>query len=422
MSDAGAVESLESLLAAEIEESLATWVDRIVDRVSTFVPEIVADDAAIELAVASSRALLQAFGQALVSTDPPQDLRAPSSALHFARSVARSGASLAGLLRSYRLGQELLFGRAAELSQGADASGLRRVGLLTFRFVDAVMGEVTEVFEQEREAFLRGSALRRERMIARLLADDVLSQTEVEAALGWKMAGRHIAMVAWPDTGVNGATATQLRAVLSWLGDEHGLTMPGVAGEWYAWTRCTDEPGALPTWLQGQLAAARLRVAVGQPGRGLEGFVASRRQAEAARRMSRHYPDRTIINYRDVALPHLLLADHAAALTFADSELGALARASQDLKATVEVYLERACDATATAKDLGLHRNTVMRRIDRATEILGRPVDERIRETHAALLVTRTQAALNIPRRAGRAGESDACRNLEGSPKGIRTW
>ena len=41
---------------------------------------------------------------------------APAAALAFGRHLAREGVQLASILRAYRLGQEVLFARAAELA------------------------------------------------------------------------------------------------------------------------------------------------------------------------------------------------------------------------------------------------------------------------------------------------------------------
>lgn len=112
----------------------------------------------------------------------------------------------------------MLFDRAARLAGQSDA--LREVGLLTFRFVDAILGEVSETFERERESVVRGSALRRERLVHRLLAGDDVSRGEAERILGWRMTGAHLAAVAWPaEDDVEGTVVTaSLRRVLAWAG------------------------------------------------------------------------------------------------------------------------------------------------------------------------------------------------------------
>ncbi|MCW2855892.1 MAG: hypothetical protein JWR52_1507 [Marmoricola sp.] len=374
--------TLERRLAAEVSAGLDGWVDAVVSRVAAEVPDLVGDDTAAELATSSSRALLSEFAAALTQGDVATAYRAPIAALGFARHLARSSVPLAGLLRSYRLGQELLFERAAQLAEPGELDGLHRVGLLTFRFVDAVVGEVTEAFEREREASLRGSLARRERLVSRLLDGAEVPLAEIERVLGQRMSGRHLALIAWSPDEPDGETlATRLRGVWESFGPDAPLVIPGAAGDVFAWVvpGGADEPTlSLPSGV---------RLAIGEAGTGLAGFIGSRRQADAARRTAR-YVESAVVRYRDIRLLHLLVHDHPAALAFAAEELGDLAADEHgDLRRTLWVYLDSGRDSTATAARLAIHRNTVMRRLARAGELLGAPTEDRTAELLVALLV-----------------------------------
>lgn len=376
--------TLERRLAAEVSADLDGWVEAVLARVAAEVPDLVGDDTAVELAASSSRALLSEFAAALTQGDVATTYRAPLAALGFARHLARSSVALAGLLRSYRLGQELLFERAAQLAEPDDPDGVRRVGLLTFGFVDDVMGEVTEAFEREREASLRGSLARRDQLVSRLLDGADVPLVEVERVLGRRMSGRHLAVVAWSSDERDGeALATSLRGVWEAFGPDAPLVIPGAAGDVFAWVVPNSDDQAEVS----RLLPAGVRLAVGEPGAGLAGFVSSRRQADAARRTAR-YVDTAVMAYRDVRLLHLLLHDHAAALAFAREELGDLAAVEHtELRTTLRAFLDSGRDSTATAARLGIHRNTVMRRLSRATELLGSSTEERTAELLVALVI-----------------------------------
>jgi hypothetical protein len=385
---------LPERLAADVLDGLDSWVTRVVDRIGSEVPQLVRDDAAAELAVASTRGLLEEFAATLGTDESPGGYQAPPAALAFARHLARTDGALSGLLRSYRLGQELLFGRGADLADASDTQGLRAVGLHAFRFVDSIVGEVTEAFEREREAALRGSALRRERLVARLLAGENVPSSEVERVLGWRMAGRHLAAIAWPpDPDADGALAgSALRRVLAWAGEGNPLTMPGAAGEVHAWVKPTTvDRASPPPEVVATLAETGVRVVFGEPGPNLAGFISSRREADAARKVARHLPRRSILSYGEVALLHLLLADPAAASAFVRSELGPLADEKHAvIRATVRAFLEHGQDSTAAARELGLHRNTVMRRLHRAGQLIGHALEDRPAEIAVAIMLRAT--------------------------------
>ena len=385
--------TVHARLGAEIETNVDAWVEQIVSRVRHEVPTLVRDDMTTELGLSSSRALMLEFAATLREGDLRSAFRAPASALGFARHLARSGASLAGLLRSYRLGQELLFDRAASLADAQDTEGLRRVGLLAFKFVDAVANEVTDAFERERESSLRSAQLRRERVMERLMSGEVVTRDRAETDLGWRLGGAQVAVVAWATSGnvdVEAVTSA-VRVVLAWLGDGRTLVMPGAAGDVHAWTvPVSSDIRTPPDAVIRALESAHVRVAIGEPGRDLVGFLNTRRQADAARRVGRYLAE-PVVRYADVALVHVLLADPLAAQSFARNELGRLARPEHaDLRRTVLTYLEAGRDTTACAEALGFHRNTVMRRIRRAEELVGHRLRERSTELAAALRVSNT--------------------------------
>jgi len=380
--------NLEQRLAADLRADLPAWVDRVLARVASEVPDLVRDDTAVDLATSSTGALLTGFADVLVAGAVPDGIHAPVAALGFARHLARTTTSIVGLLRSYRLGQEVLFERAAALAASSDTDGLHRVGVLTFRFVDAVVGDVAAEFERERDASLRSSQLRRERMVARLLDGEPVARAEAERVLGWRLRGPQLALTVWaegeaPEVG----TVTRIaRLAAGWLGTG-ALVVPGPSGEVHAWT-APGAPVDPPPDLVEELDRIGLRLAVGEAGDGVDGFAVSRRQADAVRRVSRHLRGRTVLRYADVALLHLLLADPVAAASFVRTQLGALAAAEEvDLRATALAFLTSGRDATATAASLALHRNTVMRRLARAEVRLGRPVGARPVETEAALVL-----------------------------------
>ncbi|GAB4008904.1 PucR family transcriptional regulator [Nocardioides ultimimeridianus] len=388
--------SVATRLAAEIAEDGSAWVEHIRRRVQDELPDLMRSPIALELASASTASLLTQFSEVLaaedmVGTEPPPD------ALEFARFLARAGVPLSSLLRSYRLGQEEIFGRAAQLAadgdedgdEGGDVGGLREVGLLTFRFVDRVTTGVTDGYEAEREAFARGSALRRERTVARLMAGEPVALAEAERTLGWRLAGDHCALIAWPlDNDVDSAVVHSVtRRIADWAGRGRPLLLPGPGAEWSAWLRPAAGTEEIPQDLLAAISAARVRVAVGGVGSGVDGFVGSRREAEAARHVSPRIT-RPLVRYAEIALLHVLLSDEAAAARFVRSELGGLAAPEHaELRRTLRVYLEAGQDTTRAARVLDIHRNTVIRRIRRSEAVLGRGADVRPAETMAALQI-----------------------------------
>jgi DNA-binding PucR family transcriptional regulator len=168
--------------------------------------------------------------------------------------------------------------------------------------------------------------------------------------------------------------------------------MTETTGEATIWTT----PAALspPPELASMLPPG-LRAAIGRTASGVDGFVATKRQADLARSVAAGHDGPAVTFYDDVALAAVLLRDRDAARTFAADELGGLTartRAAAELRETLSAYFANGHDQSRTADALGVHRNTVAKRLRRAEATLGRPITSRPRELEAALTIAEVLA------------------------------
>lgn len=398
---------LEHRIADELEAGRARWAAVILDRLAADVPSLLDGDERQTLGAASTQALLGEFAAALRTGIDAEAVvfHAPPAALGYTRHLARHGVALAQILRSYRLGQELLFARAAELSD--DTESLSRIGRMMFRYLDGVVADVAELYDREREAALTSVLARRERLVEQLLAGATVDRGAAERTLGRRLDGHHLAAVAWrADTGAAvdpDAVAAALAPLLAELGDGRPLVLLGAAGDVFAWVTPRPEHAVRRAELAGirsGLDEAGVRVALGTPGAGTAGFIDSRRQADAARSVAHLRPQEPIVRYTELALLHLLLRDRFAADTFAAEQLAGLGggdRRRRLLRHTVAAYLTSGRDATRTAHELGVHRNTVSRRLARAEQLLGRPLHDRPDELSVALAIVGSDQASKSP-------------------------
>jgi DNA-binding PucR family transcriptional regulator len=138
-------------------------------------------------------------------------------------------------------------------------------------------------------------------------------------------------------------------------------------------------------------SAPGVRAAIGNPGKGVDGFIRSGQQSRRAYVVAtKGSIDGAVVRYRDVGLVSLLAEDHDAARRFVDEELGALARhdaASAVLRTTLLAFLRHGSRHVDTANALYLHRNTVADRIKRAESLLPVPLAARRLEIENALLL-----------------------------------
>ena len=387
---------LETRLADDLEQHTEAYAELVLERIAAEVPELLADPRSRELGRTGSQALLREFGTALRHELGAIHYHAPTAALAFSRHLAREGVSLAPILRSYRLGQEVLFARAAELAvdEYADEESVRalaRIGALSFRFSDGAMSDVAQEYETQRELVIRGTLAQRASTLRALLAG---------------RAGRPGRRRARPRTPA-GRRARRDRRLVDRPGTRRGGDRRGGAGVDPNPRRGSaarhdrdagrgddlDHPreGSSPRAAElGALLPLGVRAAIGRPAMGAEGFVATQRQADLARSVASGHDGPAVTFYDDVALATVLLRDREAARAFAAEELGALAartRAAAELRETLSAYFANGYDQSRTADVLGVHRNTIAKRLRRAEATLGRPITRRPRELEAALTI-----------------------------------
>ncbi len=366
-------------------------VDRMLSRFAIEVPaSSVGDDPEMTAAMRrSAHGNLRAALAHLAEGGPPLPFGPPSEALEEARIAARAGLPLVDGLQTYRIGQAVAWDAALEAIDGLDDLGaaerrdaLRACTHRGFAYVDAVVPPVVDAYTRERDRLLRGREQRRVQYVR-----DVLDGADGDAGeLGYDLAGRHRAVVAWGP----GADAELTRLAVA-LGAQPLVV--AVSGQscwgWLGGGRADDDRElrtALGAWTGG--------LALGRPGRGRDGFRAGHREARAAHRIGVATGD-PVTWFDDVALESAMLADEPAARAFVVSELGALdgGRDGAKLRETLRAYFACGFNASAAAAALGVSDRTVAYRLNVIEQRIGRPV--RLRQTEL-------QAAIRLERVLGR--------------------
>jgi DNA-binding PucR family transcriptional regulator len=328
----------------------------------------------------------------------------PPEALAYAKEYARRGLSFELLQRAYRTAQaafsRMWLERLRTAASGPDAFA-DSVGFFNdwlFTWIEALERQLTGVYMAERERWVRGSAAARAEQVRAVLDGGALDVADAGRRLGYELRRRHLAYVVWGDDaapdGGDGSFGEMERlaaAVAEAAGSRSQLAV-ALGRHLACWTALGARGSAaadLPARLDGAFGGSALRVAVGLPGEGLEGFRRSHREALLARRAAESLGHAgCCISYEQAALDVLLTQDVDEARRFALRRLGPLAQPGEQprrVARTLEVFLEEGSSFARTARRLGVHENTVAYRIRRAEELLGHRVAERQLELQVAL-------------------------------------
>ncbi|MEA2618358.1 MAG: hypothetical protein QOE72_4141 [Chloroflexota bacterium] len=390
-------------LVAQIELRIDGLADRMAREIQTAIPEVDQGPGLLEATRASCRAnLIIVFGRMREGVDPNTG-GVPAEALEYVLAFVRQGVSLATLLRTYRIGHALVLRTLLDLAveRLGDRTVLGHVvqhcNWYTYAYVDAVSDALTREYTEERERWVRSAAAFRADTVRALLDGRLDDPQEGGRRLRYALARWHAAFVVWGDAGDVGPPGQAalervgMRCAAE-LGAVDALLVPLgpelVAG-WMGLARDLDLrrlDGA--PFAQGEAPSAR--IALGSPGRELEGFRRSHAEALLARRVARLVgrPAGTATHYDDVALLALLTEDLDHARRFVTRELGPLAsddEATRRIVATLGAYFAEGTSPARVSRRLGVHENTVTYRLRRAEELLGRSLTDRTAELIAAL-------------------------------------
>lgn len=128
-------------------------------------------------------------------------------------------------------------------------------------------------------------------------------------------------------------------------------------------------------------------IAIGRTGQGFSGFLESASSARSVRNILASAGNgRRVADHELVSLQTILVSEESAFRRFASDVLGNFFSAPDDLKHNLLMYLKQGCNAAYTADQLGIHRNTLNRQLERANDLLPSPLGDRNRLNIAVAL------------------------------------
>lgn len=390
-------------IAVVMSDQSPKLVDYLVHNFRTLIPQLPQDLVLVEMLEGSVGSNLEMLAHVFRGHVPMAEIQAPAAAVEYARRLAQRGTPPSALLRAYRLGQQLVLRWAGEqiaLRRIEPTLALATSQLLmetSFEYIDRVSESVMGAYQDERERWLaHRSALQRE-MVETLLRGDSVELAAAEPALGYRLRQHHVGLVLWADSaevGMDNAERLIARIAQRMGSTGRPLYVPRdrqTAWCWLALNRASDVDAAeaIKEMLRG---ADGVRVAVGAPDDGPEGFRATHLGAVAAHRVAGVGQHRQpVISYGDqeVRAAAMLLDDLPGARRMVARTLGGLAensRSAARMRETLLAFIQERESYVATAARLHLHKNTVKYRVDRALEARGKPLPAERLDLELALI------------------------------------
>lgn len=257
-------------------------------------------------------------------------------------------------------------------------------------FIDSNMRVVTQIILEEKSAQAHDDPIDKRSLVSRLLEGRDVDTEQFGRRLGYSLFQKHYAGLVWcesPD-----AEIRLLEDVARTLAQLTGMAAPLIvfAGPATLWVWSHAAKPLDLNLLQGiALRFSGIRAAIGSPGTGVNGFRRSHLEALTTQRlMGRLAGAPAVATIDQVRMVSLMTQDDRAARQFVLSTLGRLATEPSVLQRSLHAFLANGCNVTQTAEALGTHRNTLLRRLERAQDLLPvRLADHRIQIAAALELV-----------------------------------
>lgn len=319
--------------------------------------------------------------------------RASDAALQEARVVAQAGVDLHALLKTYRIGQSVMWNallvEATRLIPDDDrrVAVLRQASDFHYAWNDRVTEGVIATYQAEHNAYFFRSQDRKRRAIVSDLLRGVPTDAE---QLGYNLRIEHIALVAW-----GRSPEANIRTIAHQLEARH-LTVSGTSGTVLGWLGASDLSRILEESPDQFHAMPDTYLSIGEVASGIEGFRLSHRQAWQAYRVNRVRPT-DLLKYGEVALEALVLRDRQAMRDFVARELRGLDEAESRtdlLRETLKAYFKAGQNAASAATAIHVHERTVAYRLRSIEQRLGVSINARRDEIAVALRLAEILAAM----------------------------
>lgn len=394
--DAATISSSVRDVASSMLDQLPSLAAAVTTRVLAEVPGLDTPEVT-ELVATMSEANGALVLNALMRDVSVADVVATADFVRGTQALAHHRIPLPAVLRAYRVGHAQWWnfwaeqvGRHVDLEHSAAvvAAGSRSL----FAWVDLLSDQATTTYLEEASRLARQASVAQAAFVRDILNADPDDLAAAGRRLGYDLGARHLAVVLKVPPGeemTEGLLEQTARTLSAACGPGRHLAVPIDSRTAWIWV-VAGVDAQVPTNV-----SKKGRAGIGRPGRGLSGFRSSHGEALEASRIAElaKRPPGSVTSYANVELAALCTHDVEACRRFVRSTLGPLAVAddqSRRLLATLRLFFREGSNYRATARQLGVHHNTVVYRVGQAEELLGHPLNEHRVELEIALTLAQT--------------------------------
>lgn len=407
-------------IATSLNAKHEAIVDRIVIRLRERIPGLDQDPSLQDLLQESVAGNVAIYLQILSNEGiGPESLQAPVAAVDYATRIAQHDVPVSALNRAYHLGQNELLRFTIDEIDELDIPEAHKVDIIRYAseridlYSDWILQMIIEIYEVEKRRWWSNHASLNVAIIRRVLRGGAVTAEQFLAQTRYSLDSYHLGIIAWFQDG-DDVTAQHrnvdrlIRRLAALLRSAYPpLTTAADGLTSWAWIGL---PGpTLTSEMRHSIEQAAdgtrgVRLALGVPSQsGSEGFVRSHQEALMAQTLvlnaPTHFPNTVVANSDPwVGLTAILLKDRELTRHWVHQVLGEFSgqgEAPRLVRQTMTTFYATDGNFSRTAELLGIHRNTVKRRVDGFEEALSGRRD--LNGTIEIALALRMHAILGLP-------------------------
>lgn len=258
-------------------------------------------------------------------------------------------------------------------------------------YVDESRSLLDDMLSSYKDKLKTNSSLEKRELVIQILDGSRSEVEQTSRRLGYSLDSEHYAAIVWGEEGDTELSDLEEAAgfFVKMCEQSRELTVI-ISGEvLWLWTpvKGSINEYTLKTFLS-KLPGIKLTYAKG--GKGVDGFRRAHMNALSAQRViGRLRSSASVVSYDQLRLAEIMSRDPEATNSFISSVLGELNTASPDLRQSLLVYIQCGCNVTNTAQILHTHRNTLVRRLGKAEELLPQALSANLVQIAAALEMKR---------------------------------
>ncbi|MBC2659057.1 helix-turn-helix domain-containing protein [Pseudomonas sp. MSSRFD41] len=239
-------------------------------------------------------------------------------------------------------------------------------------FINSNIRVMMQIILEEKNTQAHDDPIDKRSLVDRLLDGRDVEMEQFGRRLGYSLFQKHRGCLVWSE--IPDADIRLLEEMARALAHLTGTTAPLIvfAGPATLWVWCVAAKPLDLNLLQGLARQfPNVRAAIGSPGAGMNGFRQSHFEALATQKLiGRLTGAPAVATIDQVRMVSLMTQDVRAARQFVLNTLGRLSTAPMVLQHSLHAFLVNGCNITLTAEVLGTHRNTLLRRLERAQDLL----------------------------------------------------